>query len=196
VLAGLVGLALVRCLRRELGIGPRVFRIWAEGALVALVHGPLLILLMRLGGDAFEPPQLGGTRPLASAPDLVRAARVCGAAAYEELLFRVGLYGVLFLLVRRLTLFLGSGPRLSTTLAEGVGLGGSALLFAAFHLSFLISWLGRGGEAFDAAVFTYRMLAGILLGLVFRWRGPGVAAWAHGLFNLALLLGAGPDVFL
>ena len=37
-------------------------------------------------------------------------------------------------------------------------------------------------------------LAGILLGLLFRWRGPGVAAWSHGLFNLALLLGIDPDV--
>ena len=36
----------------------------------------------------------------------------------------------------------------------------------------------------------------ILLGLLFRWRGVGVTAWTHGLFNLALLLGAGPDVFL
>ena len=73
---------------------------------------------------------------------------------------------------------------------------GSATLFAAAHLAAYTAWLGPGGEPYDASVFTWRLLAGILLGLVFRWRGPGVAAWTHGLFNLALLLGAGPDVFL
>ena len=73
---------------------------------------------------------------------------------------------------------------------------GSAAFFAAFHLAPFVGWLGRGGESFDAAVFSYRFLAGLLLALVFRWRGPGVAAWTHGWFNLALLIGAGPDVFL
>ena len=191
----LVAVALGRCLRRELGLGPRVVRIWGEGALVALVLGPLLIGLMRMAGDVLEPPQLGGVARAASTPDLVRAARVCGAAAFEELVFRVGVYGALVLIVRQLVLFLGLGPGLGRIFAEGVGLVGSSLAFAAFHLTAFVSWLGRGGEAFDLPVFTYRFLAGMLLGLVLRLRGPGVAAWAHGLFNLALLLGAGPDVF-
>ena len=79
--------------------------------------------------------------------------------------------------------------------AELVGLLGSSVAFAAFHLEVAVAWLGVGGEEFHPAVFTYRVLAGVLLGLLFRWRGPGTAAWAHGLFNLALLLGASPDVF-
>ena len=41
----------------------------------------------------------------------------------------------------------------------------------------------------------WRLLAGILLAGLFRWRGLGVCAWAHGLFNLGLVLGAGPGVF-
>ena len=56
--------------------------------------------------------------------------------------------------------------------------------------------VNRGGEVFSAPVFTWRLAAGILLGLLFRWRGIGAAAWAHGIFNLALSIGAGPDVFL
>ena len=36
----------------------------------------------------------------------------------------------------------------------------------------------------------------LLLALLFLWRGPGVAAWTHGLFNFALILGAGPEVLL
>jgi hypothetical protein len=37
-------------------------------------------------------------------------------------------------------------------------------------------------------------LGGLALGLIFRWRGPGVAAWAHALFNVALWIGIDPDV--
>ena len=81
-------------------------------------------------------------------------------------------------------------------MAELWGLLGSSALFACAHLAAFTAWLGPGGESYNGSVFTWRLLAGILLGLVFRWRGPGVAAWAHGLFNLALLVGAGPDVFL
>ena len=80
-------------------------------------------------------------------------------------------------------------------LPASLSLLGSSLAFAAFHLEACVAWLGVGGDPFEPAIFTYRVLAGMLLGLLFRWRGPGVAAWAHGLFNLGLLLGAGPDVF-
>ena len=120
-----------------------------------------------------------------------------GAGAYEELVFRVGAYSALFTVASRVSVFLfGAAGPVARGVSEFVGLVGSALLFSAFHLALLVRWLGPGGEDFDPAIFTYRALAGILLGILFRWRGPGVSAWTHGLFNLALLLGAGPNVFL
>jgi hypothetical protein len=132
---------------------------------------------------------------------------VASAGAWEEILCRVLLYGLLLLLVRRTGLLLGLGKRLSTLAGEVVGLLGSAVLFATLHLEIVLGslgpWLGGGGmaggamgEPFEPAVFTWRCTAGILLGLLFRWRGPGVAAWTHALFNLGLLLGAGPGVLL
>jgi hypothetical protein len=48
------------------------------------------------------------------------------------------------------------------------------------------------GEPFDSSTFTWRFLGGCLLGALQRWRGLGVVAWTHALFNLAMLLGAGP----
>ncbi len=193
-LAVLVLLALVRCLRRELGLVPRLARIVAEGAGLALLAGPILIGAIHL--LELEAPQALAASPLSASPSPLVAGRVLGAGAYEELVFRVGAYSALFLLTRRVARFLGLARSVAGLVAEAHAAVGSAALFAAFHLATFVSWLGRGGDPFDAAVFTYRFLAGLLLAIVFRWRGPGVAAWTHGLFNLALLLGAGPDVFL
>lgn len=194
VLAGLGVAALVAALRRHVALGPAVARVAGEGALAALVLGPVLIGLVHLLAEWVPTPDLGGDPE--RAPELARAAFVFGAAAHEELLFRVAAYSALYVLARRVARFFGVGRSGARWTAEVVALGSSAALFAAFHLERFTAWLGAGGEPFEPSAFTWRLGAGILLGLLFRWRGPGVAAWGHGLFNLALLLGAGPDVFL
>lgn len=191
LLAGAGLVSLVVAARGGRALGPALGRIALEGAALALVLGPALVGLMHLCDVA--PPRL--TDPEA-VPAGERSAFVFGAAAWEELLFRVGGYSALYLLVRRPLLVAGCADRLATAAGELAGIAGSTLLFAGAHLAAFTAWLGPGGEPYDPSVFTWRLLAGILLALVFRWRGPGVAAWTHGLFNLALLLGAGPDVFL
>ena len=171
-----------------------VGRTFVEGLVAALALGPLLIGLIGFfdaHGIAWDLP----AGPSAAAPTLDRAARLVGAAVWEELLFRVAVYGLLYLLVVRTVHFLGLARPLAGWIADLVALLGSSVVFAAFHLALLQRWLGHGGEAFDTAVFLWRLLAGLLLAALFRWRGLGVCAWAHGLFNLALALGAGPGVF-
>jgi membrane protease YdiL (CAAX protease family) len=121
---------------------------------------------------------------------------IASGAAWEELVFRVGLQSALFVLGVQLVHFFTASPTVSRALAEAGSIVIASLCFAAAHLATVTHVLGAGGERFDAAVFSWRFLAGVLLGLVFRWRGPGVAAWAHALFDLALFVGAGPDVFL
>jgi len=188
-------LALVHCLRHHWALGPRLARIVIEGAIGAVAIGPILIALIHMFGDALPPLSLA-SEP-SGPPGLAQAGFVFGAGAYEEVVFRVGLYSALYFVALRVGVdFFGLRRGLVRWVAEALGLFGSAGLFAAFHLALFVAWLGPGGEDFDLAVFTYRGLAGILLGVIFRWRGPGVAAWTHGLFNFALLLGAGPDVFL
>ena len=190
----LMALAFGRSLSRELGLVPRLARIMGEGMGLALAAGPLLIGMIHVLGLAA--PVALGAGPGSPAPSLAVAGRVLGAGAYEEIVFRVGAYSALHLVFRRVGHFLGIARAPSALLGEAFALLGSATLFAAFHLAPFVSWLGRGGEVFEPAIFSYRFLAGMLLAIVFRWRGPGVAAWTHGLFNLALCLGAGPDVFL
>lgn len=175
---------------RGWALGSSMLRILLEGAVAAVALGPLLLLSTRLflGADASLPLQAGDV----AGP--VRAAFVFGGAAYEELVFRVGIFSLVFLLARRL--FFPSEPetRAARWGSEIAALAVSAAAFAGIHLSVLAGLLGRGGEDFHAGLFAWRVLAGVFLVVLFRWRGPGVAAWCHGLFNAALVIGAGPGV--
>lgn len=187
-----LGSAIVLVRRQEnVGVLDKLGRVAVEGVVLALVLGPVLVGLLHLVGVA--PPAL---RDPDVVPTPARAVFAFGAAAWEELLFRVAAFCSLYLIGRRLARLLRAGDRLATGVGEAVGVLGSAFLFAGAHLASWTAWLGPGGEPYDESVFIWRLFAGILLALIFRWRGLGVAAWTHGLFNVAILLGAGPDVFL
>lgn len=189
--------ALVICFRRRVAIVPGCARIFLEGLFGAVLLGPLMALAMRVGRSAVGPIEVRPGLP-EDAPELHEAGFALGGAAYEELVFRVFLYGLCFLLVRRALRFLGPDGA-SHGVLLGADLGAivlSSLAFAAFHLRAFSAWLAPGGEEFQPIVFTWRLVAGILLALLFRWRGPGVAAWTHGLFNVAVVIGAGPEILL
>jgi len=194
--AALAVASLVALFRAEYALLPRLLRVFGEGALGAVVLGPLLVFLcwalqLTGAGSALR------SGPPAHMPALAWAAVLAGGAAFEELVFRLGVLSLFYLAVRRGLLALGAAERAASLLAEVAALAISAVVFAASHLRFVVAGLaGAGGEPFDGAIFTWRVLAGILLGILFRWRGMGVAAWAHALFNLALTIGAGPEVFL
>lgn len=165
----------------------------AEGLFAAIALGPLLVAAMAPFDVSLV--ELDPTLPRPHVElSLAGAARLVGGAVWEELLFRVAVYGALFLVVRRLVAFFGAPLGIAAASGEVAALVGSALVFAAFHLAAVSRPLGLGGEPFDAGAFLWRTLAGLSLAGLFRWRGLGVAAWAHGLFNFALALGSGPGV--
>ncbi|MEZ6016632.1 MAG: CPBP family glutamic-type intramembrane protease [Planctomycetota bacterium] len=193
LLVVLATLSLVWCAKRHFALGPRLLRVPLEGLLGALFIGPATALLMQVFDAA---PLAAPGQSAGGVPGQARAAFVAGAAAWEEVLFRVGLFSLLWMLTRRVIVWCGGSGRASVIGAELVAPIGSALLFAAFHLDAVLRFLGPGGEVFDLAVFSWRALAGLLLAILFRLRGPGVAAWSHAFFNVSLLLGAGPQVFL
>lgn len=189
-----------RTFASSLGLVPRIARIVLEGAVAAALLGPLLVFLLWLIGA--QPPRL---EPSATVPGLALAGVVCGGAAFEEIVFRVGVQSLVYLLAFRalrpiavgvVGVVAGAGERPTRVLSEALAIVAAGIVFAAAHLWAVTGALGPGGEAFDAHVFTWRAIAGMLLSTLFRWRGPGVAAWAHAFFNLALLVGAGPDAFL
>jgi membrane protease YdiL (CAAX protease family) len=109
--------------------------------------------------------------PLAAAPAGENAARVItfvGAGIYEEVLFRLLLFGGVMALLGRL----GTSGLLAFLLAAG----GSALAFAAAH--------NAGAEPFDGYAFLFRTLAGLYFTLVFQLRGCGVAMGAHACYDV------------
>lgn len=186
-LAVAIAAALIVSVRREPHLLGRIGRVLVEGALFALVLGPLLGVIAAGAepyvGDA-APGELDG-----GGASIARIARASGSAAFEEVLFRVLLLSLAFVAARGLLRRIGAPERSVVPLAAVAGTLLSALAFAAFHLEGVVAWVGDGGEPFDLATFTWRAAAGILLtGIVF-WRGVGVGAWAHALFNVALILG-------
>lgn len=179
-----------RCFHSELGLFGRVARVVLEGAVAAVILGPLLLILER--ALALPLPPLAGS----SAPALTDALHHASGAAFEEIVFRVGLQSAFFVLLKEMFLFFTDQQLVSRVAADVTSIALGAFVFAAAHLAPFVGLFGTGGEAFDGSVFAWRVIAGLALGVLFRVRGPGVAAWTHALFNTALFIGAGPDVFL
>ena len=99
-----------------------------------------------------------------------------GAGIFEELLFRGLLLAGLHALLRHV---LGTDRVTAAVLSIVV----AAYIFSDYH-----HW-GATGEPYDAGVFAFRFHAGILLGSVYLFRGLGIAAFAHGFYDVLVMLG-------
>ena len=93
-----------------------------------------------------------------------------GAGIYEEVLFRL----LLLPLAACLIGVLGS----SMSLRRWGAIGLSSLLFAVAH------YVGPHGESFVWFTFLFRFLAGTIFGLLFVFRGFGIAAGSHTLYDV------------
>lgn len=95
-----------------------------------------------------------------------------GAGVYEELLFRVLLLGGgVWLLRNRHPL-----------LKYGLPIVASAVLFSAAHLTPI------GAEPWSDFRFGYRLILGLVLGLLFVSRGFAIAVYTHTLYDLIVLV--------
>lgn len=100
-----------------------------------------------------------------------------GAGIFEELLFRGLLCLGLFTVLRHV---LG---------ADRITSGGVAVLVSAYLFSDYHHW-GVAGEPYDATVFAFRFHAGLILGAIFLTRGLGIAAFAHGFYDVLAMWNA------
>ena len=94
----------------------------------------------------------------------------CGAGVYEELFFRGLLLGVLIAVFRRI--FANQKMAIATAVLLG------ALLFSTFH------YIGPAGDTFSLGGFIQRMLAGLYFSALFVWRGFGVTAASHAIYDI------------
>lgn len=181
-------------------------RVVVEGLLGAITLGPLLLWSLRLLWPpaaelelSWEPSRLDPGATTAGTPSLAQGALLFGGAAWEELVFRLGLFSAIAFLVRSVARSAGATRGWQLALAELPALALSAAAFALFHLQPVQCLVAPAARAesdvrVDPALLAWLFAAGLALALLFRLRGVGVAAWTHGLFNLALWVGVDPQV--
>ncbi len=143
----------------------------AESAVYAALFGSVVGFLTVVLIEGPHALAIGGAAALDLHTQLVVSL---GAGIYEELLFRVGLVGVLLWLGRRL----GAGRWAASAAAVVL----SALIFSGFH------YVGELGDTFSVASFTFRAIAGLAFSALFVMRGFGITAWTHALYDLGLAL--------
>lgn len=98
-----------------------------------------------------------------------------GAGVYEEIVFRALLITIIMAMLK----LVGVGDDKKALIAVLL----SSFLFSAFH------YVGEFGEVFNLITFTYRLVAGILLSALYVFRGLGVCAWSHAVYDVYVVFG-------
>jgi hypothetical protein len=157
----------------------KFFQIACEGAAYAAA--------MRFGADFVVGrlpigPSLGGD-------PMTGVVMSMGAGFYEELAFRVVLFGLgakvlVWLVSREKMNVVDRTPRLTITAFLVVGLWGvlAAATFSGVH------YLGPFGDKLELGSFVFRLTLGLALTLIFATRGFAAAVWAHALYDLWVLV--------
>ena len=153
-----------------------------ESVVYGLLLGLVASVLSRTipMGRPHAPPGTLGTSGLTSGTIAALRTHVeglglaLGAGIFEELVFRGLLVGGLLLVV-------GRGLGVGRTLTACIAIPAAAWVFSAWH-----HW-GAGAEPWSQAVFTFRFHAGLVLGVIFVTRGLGIAALAHGIYDVLVL---------
>lgn len=147
--------------RRRARLSPRLFApVLLESAVYASLVGPTIAALQRAIA-------LGAPGQASFLGDVVAS---CGAGLHEELIFRVMLFGGGAWALKKA----GLRPFVAVVTAALV----SSLLFSAVH------HLGALGERFTLSAFVFRTLAGFFFAAIYGFRGFGIAAWTHALYDV------------
>ncbi|MEX0722998.1 MAG: CPBP family intramembrane glutamic endopeptidase [Gracilimonas sp.] len=117
---------------------------------------------------------MAASDPINSLSMMQKLALSLGAGLYEELFFRVILVTLFILLFTKILGKKWAGITAAVVL--------SALLFSAVH------YVGSMGDAFTMGSFLYRFLFGLILNGIYVWRGFGVAAWTHAIYDIMVIV--------
>ena len=102
-----------------------------------------------------------------------------GAGFYEEIAFRVGLFG---LGLRALFSLLGPMPRLKRMLVSSGWAVLGALIFSGWH------YMGEYGETFEWRSFVFRAVCGFAFTVIYAFRGFAPAVWTHTIYDAWVLV--------
>ena len=146
------------------------------GMAIESVGGALVLWsLSRLYSPLLDQLGLALSIPPADPPPLNTAVvgqvvTYVGAGIYEEVVFRLALFGLL----RAVLTTAQIPPRTAVALAAIA----AAVLFAAAH------HIGAHGEPVDGFNFLFRVLAGLYFTALYQFRGFGIAVGAHACYDV------------
>ncbi len=156
------------------------------------LEGVVYAVLMRLAGAYVVGAIFAG--PIKDEGRVVGFVMSLGAGFYEELSFRVILFGLgakvlVWLFAHQKveltsTASVAAGPRWSfrsLALLAGWSLV-SAIVFSAFH------YIGPMADAFQGPSFVFRAVLGLVLTLIYATRGFAAAVWTHALYDVWVLV--------
>ena len=167
---GVIFVVFLFTLGRKQALEPRRF-------LLVGLEGSLYAVLMRFAGS-----YIVGRLRLAGAADgedsvFSSVVMSLGAGFYEEIAFRVLLFGAIALVLRKV---LGKG------LFGGLAVVGwavcEAVAFSAWH------YTGALGDGWDAGSFVFRAVCGFVLTAIFALRGFAPAVWTHVLYDMWVMI--------
>lgn len=118
--------------------------------------------------------QMVQTSPVESLSVLQQLALSLGAGLYEELFFRVILVSVLLFIFKKI--FSKKYVAFAT-----------AIILAAAIFS-IVHYIGFFGDPFTFGSFLFRFLFGLALNAIYIWRGFGMAAWTHAIYDLMVIV--------
>ena len=147
---------------------------WERFAFVAF-EGIAYAILMRLVASYVVGRLLLAAAPASATESLVMAL---GAGFYEELAFRVGLFGLGAKLLNVVVPSLTSMGRLLRKLAWAAV---AAAVFSAWH------YVGDLGDPFELRSFLFRWVAGIVFTAIYAVRGFAPVVWTHTLYDIWVL---------
>jgi hypothetical protein len=150
---------------------------YAVAHVMAIVVDPGLIGLMNVA-PALSSSVEASHDALGLSERLAGVVMSLGAGFYEELVFRVGLYG----LGATLVLFLFNVTTAASRVMSRVGWAVlCACIFSGWH------YIGEFGEAFDLMTFLFRGVCGLVFTLIYHFRGFAPAVWTHALYDIWVL---------
>lgn len=117
--------------------------------------------------------QIAAYQTVESLTTLQQLALSLGAGIYEELFFRVILVSLLLLVLRYMVH--------TKWVRLGLAMVIAALLFSAVH------YIGDLGDSFALGSFLFRFLFGLALNAIYIFRGFGMAAWTHAIYDLMVV---------
>ena len=152
------------------------------------LEGVLYAFLMRFGAGFLVEKIFAGN--IKDQGPLVGLVMSLGAGFYEELAFRVILFGLgakllVWLVAREKYGLFAVGVGRPSTRAMAlmfVWAAASAAIFSGVH------YIGAYGDAFQLTSFTFRMFLGLALTLIYTTRGFAAAVWTHALYDVWVLV--------